>query len=755
MNEKDKQQEMKIDTKDIETNNLFKDLMGKLNVSTYKNPLDNMKQIDGLENKINNVLNTDLDELKEYGGSNVSSFLMNTLKANPTNTMKNLSGNDDIDFDSIFNSKDGSVFASFNERFRNKALLFHDLEIISEQLVEITEALNTTRDDIICADDIGAEISRSLNFTSDVSDRERYDDLIEQVMRVEREHKLNHKIREHIIPKTLKYGEYYVYIIPESKLYEKAQQTKLKENSNTVALESSDISMLQDIFVDEKNKPYNAETINEQIVSNIYVNNEDVAIPLVENVGGMNAIMDLSKYTKISKDLFATNNKSKNKKEDTVFGFSDGVKSAKREDFSDIKGCYIKLLDPKRVIPVKVMDYVIGYYYVSDSEYETTFNGNGHDCRTHKMNGSLLDSVTSNSRNEKNVISSIANAIVKSLNKEYLEKNVEFKELIMNSLVYNDMYKRKLHYQFIPADHMCRFTVNEDEEGNGTSMLFRSLFYAKLYLSMLIFNMITYLSKSQDTRIHYIKNSGIDKNVINKCHNIARQIKSKQISIADLMDYSSIYGKIGTGRDVFMPVGESGERGIEFDVISGQQVDMQPDFMENLKQSYINATGVPSVIMNYINEADFAKTLVMANAKHMRRVMTYQDSFDESITRFYKLILLYCTDMDKNDIRDFEYKLQRPRSLPTGNLVDMLGYGDQLLDFIDKAVYGQYNQDESLNVERDMFREEMSRKTLPMLPWEVVDEVLERIRLESAKKRAEGGDNENAQETPTPDSGGW
>ena len=758
MAEKDKKKEIKIDKSDIRTNNMFKDLFNKATVNTYKNPQDNMNQIDNLETKINNVLNADLDELKEYGGSNVSSFLMNTLKDNNTRGLKNLTGNDDVDFESIFASKDGSVFAAFNERFRNKALLFHDLEIISEQLVEITEALNTTRDDIICADDIGAEISRSLNFTSDVSDREKYDDLIEEVMRIEKELKLNHKIREHIIPKTLKYGEYYVYIIPESKLYEKTQHEKIRKNTNSISLESTDISSLKEIFHDDKNKPYDDEVINEQLTSNIMVNNDDVALPLLESAGSMNAIMDLSKYTKISKELFSSKKTKKKNTSDTVFGFSDGVKSNKKEDFSSIKGCYIKLLDPKRVIPVKIMDYIIGYYYVSDREYETNIDSITHNCRTHKMNGSLLDSVVSRSQNERNIISSIANAIVKSLNKEYLEKNAEFKELIMNSLVYNDMYKRKLHYQFIPADNMCRFTVNEDEEGNGTSMIYRSLFYAKLYLSMLIFNMITYLSKSQDTRIHYVKNSGIDKNVINKCMNIARQIKSKQISIADLMDYSSIYGKIGTGRDVFMPVGESGERGIEFDVIAGQQVDMQPEFMEQLKQSFINATGVPSVIMNYINEADFAKTLVMANAKHMRRVMTYQDSFNESITRMYKLILLYCSDIEMSDIQDFEYKLQRPRSLPTGNLVDILGYGDQLLDFLDKAVYGQYNQDESLNVERDMFREELSRKTLPMLPWETVDDILERIKITSTKKKAENGDGTQGTDdnTSTDDGvGGW
>ena len=77
--------------------------------------------------------------------------------------------------DDLFNNKNSSIFEVFNERFRNKSLLFKDLEIISDQLVELTEALNTTRDDILCADNLGAEISRSLNFSTDTAEREKYE----------------------------------------------------------------------------------------------------------------------------------------------------------------------------------------------------------------------------------------------------------------------------------------------------------------------------------------------------------------------------------------------------------------------------------------------------------------------------------------------------------------------------------------------------------------------------------------------------
>ena len=220
------------------------------------------------------------------------------------------------------------------------------------------------------------------------------------------------------------------------------------------------------------------------------------------------------------------------------------------------------------------------------------------------------------------------------------------------------------------------------------------------------------------------------------------------------MDYSSIYSKIGTGRDLFIPEGESGERGLSWDVIQGQDVNMQNELMEQLKEAFINGTGVPSVIMNYINEADFAKTLVMANAKQLRRVMMYQDSFNEGLTEMYQKILYYCTDIDLEDIANFTYTLQRPKTLPNNNLVDIIGYGDQILDFIEKSEFGQYVEEtEDLNASKDKFRKVMSRKVLPMLPWEVVDEVLEEIKLDIVVDKVKK-DSENDTEDDMSSSSG-
>lgn len=754
--EKEKKEEKVIQTskEEIKLNDLFRDLYKKISINTHDVDVDvNKTSMDTMSEKIKRVIADDMEEMKTYGGENdLSRFLMNTIQnsgstkfssnitdpRNPENTLENL-----------FTSGEGSIFTSFQERFKNKALLFNDLEIISEQLVELSEAINTTRDDIVSSDDVGADISKSLTFSMDgVEDDEKYDELVEEVKRQEQIHGLNYIIREHIVPKTLKYGEYYVYVIPESKLYENAQKRKL-ELTNGATMEAADAKAFLETLDKSIQKEVKPDDMVTYLSENIKINNVDIPLPILENNNMVGAMKDLAQFNSLSTLL--KQNKGKKKKANgenkySSLGFSDGVKSFKVEDWSEVKGCYIKLLDPKKVIPVKLMNYTIGYYYIHDTDLDVT---NHHCAHGHRFSN-VIDNMSNKSANQQNLIANIADAVVKSFNKQYLNDNIEFKELIINSLLYNDMYKKKLHYQFIPGDHICRFSVNEDENGNGQSMIYKSLFYAKLYLSLLVFNMITYLTKSQDTIVTYVKTSGIDKNVVNKTMDVARQWKAKQIGIGDLMDYSSIYSKIGTGRDLFIPEGESGERGLSWDVIQGQDVDMQNEMMEQLKQAFINGTGVPSVIMNYINEADFAKTLVMANAKHLRRVMMYQDNFNEDITNMYQKILCYCTDIELEDIANFKYTLQRPKTLPNNNLVDLLGYGDQILDFVEKSEFGQFTEETpELNTTKDMFRKEFSRKVLPMLPWELIDEIMEQVKLDVVKdtlKKSNTNDSDSGSE---------
>ena len=146
-NKKDKhEEEIKVTKDGVKLDKVFQDLYKKISTNTYDTDRElNTDQIKNLVNRIDDVINSDLEELKEYGGKNdLTRFLLVTLQnSGKYNGINAQSINDDETLENIFLSKDGSIFSVFEERFKNRLLLFHDLETVCDQLPELREAINT------------------------------------------------------------------------------------------------------------------------------------------------------------------------------------------------------------------------------------------------------------------------------------------------------------------------------------------------------------------------------------------------------------------------------------------------------------------------------------------------------------------------------------------------------------------------------------------------------------------------------------
>ena len=763
-------------------NDIGRDILNSILQNTYKTDTRNKREIERISHTVDTILADEMTDIKSFTSEDISTFLLKTLTENRNSkngdkTYRALNDKN-VSLEDLFNGDDNNdIFTTFNERYKNEALLMEDLDTITSQLIELDEAINTTRDAIVTADDLGSVLSRSLTIDS-LSQESEVDEYINLIKDVEDELKLHDKIKNHIVPKTLKYGKYYVYIIPQSKLFQDFQKDKMKKkkivfesHENQELDEALDI-VLEEMKItsvnDEPTKPFGFSKSNNtkpnvhkkelqayinNLCESIDVNNEDIPIPLLENVGMEAAKEDLKKFSTEFKDAIEKANEKikEDEKNKNVYASLDGVlgikdksqkeKEKKLEDFTFIKDCYIKLLDPKRVIPVRMMEFTIGYYYIYDSVDPVLSKNKNFGSRfTTNFNIQNLTEGTGT----KNVLNIIAEKIVKSFDKQYLQTNEKFKDAILNALMYYKQYNKSMHFQFIPADCICEFKINEDENGEGVSMLSKSLFYAKLYLSLLLYSILMYMSKSSDTRIYYVKNSGIDTNYTNKVMELARDIKSKQIKFTDLLSYNSMISKIGAGKEIFMPVGKSGERGIEFDILAGQDIRLQDDLMEMLKQGYINGTGVPSVIMNYINEADYAKTLVMANAKYLSRVLSYQIDFNTGITKMYKMILKCCTSLPPQIINGLEFKFLVPKSLSNTNFADLVQYGDNIIDFITRYKFGENSEQNDFdNKSKDLVREKLAKEVLPFLPWEMIDDVYKEARLEAKRELYNKNNSEN------------
>lgn len=698
-------------------------------IYSYVGSVGNASELHGIDNQIDVIIRDEIQNTQSVTSDDMSTYLVKTFNEQDRSNVPINS------IDEIFNSSDtNSIATFFQNRYQSRMMLYDDLDMICTQLAELQEAVLTTRDAIVTADDITSMISRSIRFEG-VSD-DSVDSYIATVKEIENRYKLPKKLKNNVITSTLKFGSFYVYTIPYAKLMEEQYARKLKDPSQYgVSIKESLCESALDIKNElaglgagyEKIPDSKFKSIVECYGSNISVVNEVSSIPLLEGV-------DVTKVFN-SKDWEKTYKNNDNwKKVSKGFKTTDGVidpyQQAKGK-FDSVVGVYIKYIDPRKMIPIKILDTTLGYYYIHETPMVTA---QSPFSQTIRVSNNTNQVISYDDNVESTFLSKITDKIVAAFDPKYVQDNAKFKDLIVNALKYTDIYKNRIEFQFIPAEYITEFTIDEDEDNEGQSILMKSLFYAKLYLALLIFKMITIITRSNDTRVYYIKNSGIDTNIVNQVQEVARSIKQKQISFLDLLNYNSIISNVGQYKDIFMPIGRSGERSIEFDTIAGQNVDLNSEFMEFLRTNMINNTGVPSVIMNYVNEADYAKTLQMANSKFASRVLNLQLDLNPSITELYRKILRFSASSIPEDVIDkLVITLNPPKILNTINSADNINTVDQLVQALLKVQIGETDNDDKSNYIRDIMYKILAKEYLPGFDWKTIEETYKIAEMEANK----------------------
>ncbi len=178
----------------------------------------------------------------------------------------------------------------------------------------------------------------------------------------------------------------------------------------------------------------------------------------------------------------------------------------------------------------------------------------------------------------------IVTELIKSFDKKFLLQNMKFRSQIMDILDYYDITRNKLKFQFIPADRITIFKINDDEQNKGTSILDGSLYYGNLYLSLLEFTLLTYFNNGNDVKYHYVRQTGLDsRTAFNRIEEAKREIQNRSIKAHELTDATSVLSKAGSGTERFIQVGKSDIRPMETDIIQGQNVDFNSNDRGELK----------------------------------------------------------------------------------------------------------------------------------------------------------------------------
>lgn len=746
----------------------FQNIEDTLNISLYGTTKSN--DIKELDSKFASLMKQEVSDMNRHKGSDLTGFIGKLY--DKTNKDQFALLGDQFTIEELFGSENGEVLTFISEAYQNKKLKQNDIHEIASQLTELREAISVTRDAIVSSDIVDGKISRSISFEDgSEGEFEQYEAVIKEI---EKKFKLNDRIKNFIIPNTLEEGAYYAYVVPYKKIFSDFETQKQKHPSYQMDARSFHESTIYDMFAesstaDEKDikksvnssfsefvkecsegfftedskrainrmeaseKKHRLEDRNksfqegmEELTKRISFSNDDMAIPLFEY--GASSIEELQKLLH-KKNVF-TEKEAKIENFRGKLDLGDGVyklDSKKKEaNFKDVGDCYVKFIDASHMIELKVMDHVIGYYYIMEEDI--------------KPISSVISSTTyydqfSNISKKKSIIDKLVERIVLAFDKNFLKENMEFKKLIAEALTFYDLNQKKVKFQFIPVEYVCPFKVREDEEGNGRSILEPSLFYAKLYLMLLLFNIMSIILYSNDTKVNYVKQSGIDKNIANKIEEIARKKQERSLNLMDLFSYTTLVKKIGTGSEMYIPVGRSNDRGLETEILQGQQVQLQTELMEFLRKCYILGTGVPDAIINYLNEADFAKAIELANTKFVSRVVDLQMDFNDSLSRFYAMLLMYSADVPEETASRFKYTLTPPKNATNSVKSDMIQAVQSLSDYLVNVFFGENaSGDPAKQGLVSEFKKLLMRENLPIVDLDKIQSLVEEAEL-NAKVR--------------------
>ena len=115
--------------------------------------------------------------------------------------------------------------------------------------------------------------------------------------------------------------------------------------------------------------------------------------------------------------------------------------------------------------------------------------------------------------------------------------------------------------------------------------------------------------------------------------NVINQVKQGNFGFRQFSNINNVLNITGKFNDLFIPTSPSGESPITIETMPGQQFTDNTDFMQQLKEMAVNATGVPFEIVQTRLSVDYAMQLSMSNSKFLRKIYARQGQFTPYLSR--------------------------------------------------------------------------------------------------------------------------
>ena len=660
--------------------------------------------------------------------------------------------------------------------------LRQDLDLVISQIPEWFTALQITRDAICESDVVDGTMARDIKFKrSNLSESEQ-ETIISKIEEVEDRLELHSIIKNHIVFNTLEYGEGYIYAIPYAKVFQDLYKYRLSgstKNNQLTGMDMSDTSSvlngfgygesaveisLNDTIVNDSieskrgkkragifteaeimeiNPMYRTKVFNEDgtenkkateeaaedvdttleyVCRNIRYIEKDIALPVIEeSAHDLRAVYN-TKYHDQGGFVQEVDNLFEHVMNDSMY-MEDGEGENGGEfishNFENIKGIYLKILPATKLIPIRVDRNIIGYYYISDM----TRPEESGQRRNSGLTGYTLRSPSvgyDTFSPDRMFCEKLASKIINNFNLKFMKDNIALHTQIVSILQAHKFNDAMMRFIFIPAEHVIQCSINKDGIGKGHSMLEPGLVTARMYMFLKLYSILYQINNSQ-VRVYNLRMSGLDTDYQKMVNDTMRKFAARRVTVNDIFNYRSSMTKVSGGSELIMPMGAGDIAPITFDTIPAADAPINNDLLEQLKNESINSTPVPSLMVQGGNESqiEFAKETELANTRFNTMISSFKMDFNHDITRLYRRILRWETDIDHEVLKELKYVLRMPTAKTLNVTVDMINNFNSLLELLQET----FLQDEELEEGEDKKPSETARQFKKLLLHEYIPQI--------------------------------
>lgn len=708
---------------------------------------------------------------------------------------------------------------------------YTDYRLIDKYIPEITDSLDVLRDSIMSPDDISKK-SVMYSYVGELStaDRELFESNMRKLFeKYDFETFISDKIRS-----TLLLGDGFTIVDKLSSTFTRylnegdGDDEEIRDDGNVLS-ESADI-FASPKFRDRIKAYYEkAKSLNEasfvtkgsdgkkyQVTSDMYVKNteEEILKMINKNVkyieDPMKALSDFTKYTgstvsdkytdKITKEL-------------------------------NINGVYFKDLNPDDVIKLEIDHICIGYIVINRTRGAADtiggFGGSGINSN-YSMLGAITSALNPDMGNANNnlqfnqasmstdaftgnqnvlkdgntalayntIVDMLVKGISEKIDNKYIEKNEAFRDLLFGLVRMDYIISKEIDITFLEASQLDHVKIDSTMT-YGVSRIASSMFPAKLYLALLLTNLMLKINQGRDRRVFYV-DTDLDDDFEGNIEQIIKDVKSSEIptsSFGSTTSVSTVLNTVGSLENYYIPTID-GNRPFDIDVISGMQVDINDELMEKLLKSAIIGTGVPYNYIDATNEIDFARSLSMQNQGFVKKVVNYQQVFSRFFTKVIRKMYKYefgIDDIDETknnklkeikiknkkrgkkskkdddadshssmiDIEKIEIVFPEPVLLNVTTNNEQIEATNTTIEYITE-MYVDANDENADDIKR-RFKKELARSVyMKNLDWEAIDKAYDKMQedsieeklLDKINKASQGSGEEGTDDSVSDDDGG-